>query len=225
MNPLSIIGSAMGVAFIAGLVYLVPVGMRAYNGMVADGELSRIEVALSLQQREHDKEMKQNADAAETHLDEVVAGLEAEALVAKEKNDEQARTINNLLDQDPLAVDASIARDFYVGMCEVAAGNNLGAREACHIRAAKADFASGSAVISVTEKTIADWAELCATTGSDDYCKPRVIGFKPLALIELKGWIGDVDRTLRNQDANFDTVIDQINQILEMPGPTIGERP
>lgn len=205
------------------LAYLIPVAVEGYNGMIGDRELYRIKNALSDQAVIHREKMQTQADASEKRHNGIVDGLEAEAQTAKEKNDEQARTINQLLDQDPLAVDASIARDFYIGMCEVAAGNNIGAREACHIRAAEADFAAGSAVISVTAKTIQQWGDLCEDTRSDDYCKPRVIGFKPLALIELKGWIGDVDRALRGQDANFDTVIDQINQILEMPGPTIGE--
>lgn len=203
------------------LAYLIPVAVEGYNGMIGDREMYRIKNALSDQAEVHRKAMQTQADTAEELHGGVVAGLEAEAQTAKERNDEQAHTINQLLDQNPLAVDASIARDFYIGMCEIAAGNNLGAREACHIRAAQADFASSSSIISVTAETIQQWADLCEDTGSDDYCKPRVIGFKPLALIELKGWIGDVDRAMRHQDANFDTVIDQINQILEMPGPKI----
>lgn len=221
MNPLAIIGSAAGVAGIAGLVFLIQQAFFGFIGMVEVREASRIQTALSEQAEVHRKEMQTQADAAEVQHSDVIAGLNAEAQTAKEINDEQARTINQLLDQNPLAVDASIARDFYLGMCEIAAGNNLGAREACHIRAAKADFASSSAIVSVTAETIEQWANLCEDTGSDDYCKPRVIGFKPLALIELKGWIGEVDRVMRNQDANFDTVIDQINQILQMPGPKV----
>lgn len=217
------LGPILGVAGIAAATILVPMAVRGYNGMVTERETARIEVALSRQADEYQEKMQANADAARVNNEELHNQLTAQERDYLEKLNEMSRTIETQMDNDPLRVDAGISREFFDVLCETSNGRDLDARAACRVHSAEADLSIYSPILSITKETIDNWRYLCEETGSDDYCKPHLIGLRPHGVLQLIGYLRQLDTVLQTQDANFDTVVDQINQILEMPGPEIRE--
>jgi len=217
------LGPILGVAGIAAATILVPMAVQGYNGMIAEREASRIEVALSRQAMEYEKQITNIRESARSDHEETIAEyVEKEQSDAKRIN-KLSRTIEIQLDQNPLSVDASIATELFLGLCKTKAGRDIDARKACDISASKADLARYSPAISVTAQRIADWQHLCEETGSADYCNPRLIAFTPTAVIQLIGWINSIDTVRMNVEANRDTIERQLQEILAMPGPTIGD--
>lgn len=215
------LGPILGVAGIAAATILVPMAVSGYNGMITERETSRIEVALSRQANEYETKMRANADKHRNKNDKLRSEIVAQEQQYLEKINEMSRTIEIQMDNNPLSVDADIARELFVSMCEASSGYNLDARKACRVRAAEADLSRYSPVFSITAETIDNWRYLCEETGSDDYCKPHWIGLRPHGILQAIGYIRQMDTVMRTQDANFDTVVTQINEILAMPGPTI----
>ncbi len=217
------LGPILGVAGIAAATVLIPLGINYHDNGIRREYASDVRAQLAEQAVENQKQNQKRADVAEVKHNKEIEGYKEKGRADQREKAEMARTIQLQLDQNPLSVDASIAREFYSVMCKVKAGRNIGARQTCDIRAAEGDLARYSSVISVTAERIEEWKSLCEGTGSDDYCKPRVIGFAPGTMVQLIGWMKDVDTARMNEDANYDTIVTQINEILAMPGPTIKE--
>ncbi len=217
------LGPILGVAGIAAATILVPMAVRGYNGMIAEREAARIEVALSRQADEFQDKMRTNADAAKTENEELKAALFVQEKDYLEQINAMSRTIEKQMDDNPFSVDFAIYDSLRLGMCQIAATGNQDAREACRVFSSEAKSSLYSPVISVTRKTIDNWQFLCDETGDAAYCEPRIIGLRPQAAIELIAWIRQVDTMIQIQDSNFDSVKIQIDKILEIPGPTIEE--
>jgi len=215
------LGPILGVAGIAAATILVPMAVKGYNGMIAERETSRIEVALSRQADEFQEKMQVNADAARESNGELRNQLTAQERDYLEKLNEMSRTIEIQMDNDPLRLDADIGKLFFNSLCKASSGRDLDARKTCDLDTAQADLSAYSPIFSINAEVLDNWRYLCEKTGSDDYCKPHLIAIRPHGVLELIGYIRQLDTVMQTQDANFDTVVDQINQILEMPGPEI----
>ncbi len=211
---------------IAGVVagaILLPLAVNYHDNGIRREYASDVRAQLAEQALENKEKNQKRADEKKAEHEKEVDGYKEKGREDAEAMAEMSRTIQLQLDQNPLSVDASIAREFYSVMCKIKAGRDIGARQTCDLYSAESDLARYSSVVSVTAERIEEWSRLCEGTGSDDYCKPRVIGFAPGTMVQLIGWLKDVDTARMNEDANYDTIVTQINDILAMPGPTIKE--
>jgi len=218
--PVGHVAVGMGMMLLA---YLIPLAVGGYNDMLRDGEASRIEAALSKQAREFDQKVTDIREEARQRFTEREETLTAENERHLERINELSRTLDERLSQDPLAVDVSLYRELYRVMCEIQAIGSENPRQACDIPALEADPTGYSPVVSITSETIEFWAAACEHTGSEDVCNPRTIGLRPEAAMELLGWLENTKRFALQQDNNYDTVVRQIEEIRNIPEPTIGE--
>ena len=102
-------------------------------------------------------------------------------------------------------------------MCEIKNYYDPEASETCGLLADEARGSKHSPIVSITSKTIDDWAALCTSTGHDDYCNPRAIAFRVDAMKDLTGYLPDVRRVLAELSAGHDTMREQIQTIMDMP--------
>ena len=210
MNPLSIIGSAVGVSLVAGLVYLVPIGFSAYNTMIVESVTAKAD-------RQHTLETTKTAEAERVKDEKQVASFKAREREHVERFNEQSKLLEARMVEDPLAVDDDIMREFFSVMCETAAGGDHGAVQTCSVRAAEADVTRDTAFVSVTPKTIADWSVVCDTTGEDAFCNYSLIAIRTAPLRELIGWLREVNTVILSQRADLDATIAQLERLAAAP--------
>lgn len=219
MGAASIIGSAASVAGVVGLTFLIHQGVVGYNGMVESRAIARVEAALSEQAREYEARIAENALAAQERSEGLREGFREKEQEYLAKINEMARTID--MAADPFNAGNDLHRRFYDVLCKISAGRDTDAREACGVLAAQTFVPARSPVLSITPETTGQWAELCDETGNPDFCEYAIVGFRTGPTYELLGWLVQLDTLIQTQDANYDIVVDQIQQILELPEPEI----
>lgn len=215
------VGQSAVIGFFFLMAYLIPMAASSFLDMIRAGEAFRIETSLMKQAHKYEKENQKNADEAEKNHGIKVAGIQAGWDKDKERINELSRTIDKQLDQDPLAVDLAIYSELFLSMCKIKNYNDPDAYEACGLLAAEAGRSEYSPIVSITRKTIDDWAALCESTGYDTYCYPRAIAFRVDAMKDLTGYLPAVNKTLAELNAGNDTMREQIQTLMEMPKPEI----
>jgi len=218
------IGLAGPAAILGGFAlagFMIPMAVNGYNGMIEEKAVAQVEAALSKQAREYENTMAANALSAQQTSEGLREGFRQKEAEYLERINEQAHTIEDRMRTDPYSAGNSVAREFGRTLCEISSGSDLDTRQACGIRAAEADLSASSPVVSITPETTEQWRQLCEDTGERDFCEYTIVGFRTGATYELLGYLTQIDRVLQTQDANFDTVVDQIQQIIDMPGPEI----
>jgi len=217
------IGLAGPAAILGGFAlagFLIPMAVNGYNGMIEEKAVAQVEAALSKQAREYESTMAANALSARQASEGLREGFRQKETEYLEQIREQASTIQQRMQIDPYSASDSLARDFGRVVCEISSGRDLSARQACRLHSIQADTTSGSPVLSITAETTELWRELCED-GRRDFCEYQIVGFRTAATYELLAYLRQLDTVIQTQDANFDTVVDQIQQIIDMPGPEI----
>lgn len=215
------IGLAGPAAILGGIAlagFLIPMAVNGYNGMIEEKAVARVEAALSKQAREYESTMAANALSAQQASEGLREGFRQKEAEYLSQLQEQANVIENELRVDPYSAGNLVWRDFYLILCQISANRDLSAREACRVHTAEADYSGSAPILGINKEVIEQWYLACEDGGECDY---GVIGLRPGPAYELLAYLRQLDTVIQTQDANFDTVVDQIQQIIDMPGPEI----
>lgn len=211
------VGQSAVIGFFFLMALLIPMAASSFLDMILAGHEHKIEASLLKQARVYEEKNRKDAKEAEKNYGVEIAAIQAGWDKDKERINELSRTIDERLDQDPLAVDLAVYSELFLGMCQIKNYNDPEASKACGLRAAEAGRSKHSPIVSITSKTIDDWAALCSSTGHDDYCNPRAIAFRVDAMKDLTRYLPDVRKVLAELSAGHDTMREQIQTIMDMP--------
>ena len=221
MSAGSIVGSVFSIAAVAGGAFLLREAVIGYNTMIETATINRIQTAVNETTAKYVLETTKNAAEAERTLTAQKAGFEAQERQYVEKINAQFRDIEDRIRQSRDSVDNQLMLEFGISLCKVAAGGDHGARKACDLHTAESIASLNSPFLSITSNTIEDWDALCEQTGEKVYCDYAVTSIRSGPLRDLLVWVRAVDTVIMSHEANYDTLVGQIQAILEMPGPEI----
>ncbi len=199
-------------------VILIPMAVRGGIGIIEDGEAARLQAELSIQAREYEGKMADNALAAQQTSEGLREGFRQKESEYLSQLQEQRHVIEDELRVDAFSAGNTVWREFYLVLCQIKARRDLSAREACNIPASEADYAGRSPVMGINKEVIERWYFACENDGQCDY---GIIGLRTGPAFDLLQQFRQLDTVIQTYDANDDTIRDQIQQIIDMPGPEI----
>lgn len=135
----------------------------------------------------------------------------------REVNDLRNTIEKNMLDA-PFDTANDVERQLAYRMCRHAAGNDSKLREACDIRKNLPYSPEFAATVAVTADTAEQWAELCESTGNQDFCSYAVTGFTREGIAKLLSWLDAVDADqlrLRNDLDDYKAQIKEAGRIAD----------
>jgi len=200
-------------------VTLIPMAVNGYNGMIEEKAVARIEASLSKQAREYESTMAANALSAQQTSEGLREGFRQKEAEYLERLDVQEDFIEQELRIDAFSAGNTVWREYYRVLCEISkTGGDIGAIQACDIHTSEADFSQRSPILGINKEVIERWYNECEDQERCDY---GVIALRVGPAFDLLRHLEKIGTAARIQDANFDTVVDQIQQIIDMPGPEI----
>ena len=163
----------------------------------------------------------QTAQMSQEHANKI-AEKDATIAANSAKYEREVNGLRNTIEQDMLKAPFDTANDVErrvaYRMCRYEAGNNSDLREACDIRKALPYSPKFAATVAVTPETAEQWAELCESTGKDDYCGYAVTGFTREGILKLLSWMDAVDTDqlrLRNDLEDYKLQIKEAGRIAD----------
>jgi len=223
MNPLAIIGSVAGVAGVAAISFGAVQAFYGFVGMIEAQTEARIEKVLMIQAEEYRQTTQKKADEEEEKDLAQRVEWDAEYKALEEKTNELFDNAEQRIRQDANAFDDDVFRAIAGIMCKAQNIGDNRARQACSLRTAKAVAAEGRAIISISPARIAEWDEQCELTGEDLYCNYAIPAITSEGMTDLINWMNDADAAMRIYDSNHDIFVRQIQELQNVPIPTIKE--
>jgi len=224
MNPLSIIGSVVGVAGVAAISFGAVQAFYGFVGMIEAETEARIEKVLMIQAEKYRQTTQKKADEEEAKDNTQRATWDAERQVLEEKNNELFQDIEGRIREDAGSFDNDLSRTIAAIMCKAKNIGDNRARQACDLLAEQADFTAAGAILSITPKRIEDWRNKCEETGEDLYCDYAIPAITAAGIKDIIDWMTAADAALLVYDSNQDIYARQIDDLQNQPEPTIGER-